>query len=502
MKNSLTKKLFVITLSSFLLLLLTVKVIQSSFFQYFYYEKKIESTEKELRGFKLRYSNYNNDKDNLKSAMMAFENKSNNKIGIFSYASNSAGNLLFIANYENESYTKALFDDIYSEIVSEYPTLISDIIKSGKCHSIVLESKKRDETYIVSLGPMNLITTNDSIAIVISSVKSISEASSVLNDFFLYILGVSMFISIIVAILYSYIIAKPLKQLNKVASKMASLDFSETCVVDREDEIGGLANSLNSLSENLNNALNDLKVKNKKLKDDIDKERNLEKMRKDFVAGVSHELKTPIGIIQGYAEGIKDGLDKNKTNEYLDIIIDESNKMNKLVLNMLELSKLESGSLKPNMEKFNLIRCIRKVLRKWEKEFLNHNLNLIYNNSFDYIYVHADPFQIEQVLENFITNALKYTPENNDVIINLSLINDKVLFSIENKGTNIPNDKLKQIWNYFYRADESRRRKDGSTGLGLAIVKNILELHDSNFAVENTNDGVRFYFDLNVINDN
>lgn len=145
---------------------------------------------------------------------------------------------------------------------------------------------------------------------------------------------------------------------------MSNMDFTVSCDVDREDEIGNLARTLNFLSKNLQNALTDLKQKNQKLEEDIEKERKLENMRKEFVDNVSHELKTPIGIIEGYAEGLKDGIvSGDDALAYLETIISESQKMNALVKNMLELSKLESGTIKPKLESFNINRLISKILK-------------------------------------------------------------------------------------------------------------------------------------------
>jgi signal transduction histidine kinase len=278
---------------------------------------------------------------------------------------------------------------------------------------------------------------------------------------------------------------------------MSSMDFNEKCAVEREDEIGSLAKTLNFLSENLSNALSDLKEKNKKLELDIEKERQLEKLRKDFIAGVSHELKTPIGIIEGYAEGLKDNVVEGEAREiYLDIIIDEAKKMNSLVMDMLELSRLEAGKTKLNINEFDLKELFEKVALKNQVDISNNNLTLIRNFSLNNYSVLGDSFKIEQVLTNFLTNAIKYTNNGEKIIVDIVEKKEHLYFSIENTGAFIPENELSNIWSQFYKIDKARNRSARSTGLGLAIVKNLLTLHNSDFGVMNTKEGVKFYFSL------
>ena len=218
-------------------------------------------------------------------------------------------------------------------------------------------------------------------------------------------------------------------------------------------------------------------------------------MRKDFVDSVSHELKTPIGIIEGYAEGIKDGIVSDQdVLLYLETIIDEAKKMGVLVCNMLELSKLESGTQKPKLEIFNVNRLINKVVKKHSLDAAEKNLTINVNFTTEYSYILADRFQLEQVLTNLITNALKYTPKNNNINISLSEENNSVFkFSITNEGAYIDPEEIPKLFNKFYRMDKSRERSKNSTGLGLCIVKKLLDLHNFPFNLQNNN-GVEFTF--------
>ena len=347
------------------------------------------------------------------------------------------------------------------------------------------------------MSAFSLSSRNDAIIISVSSVEPIEEASSVITEFYIYISIGFVIISIVMSSIYSNLISKPLIIINNVAKKMSNMDFSAQCNEDRNDEIGNLASTLNFLSSNLDYALEDLKNKNKQLEKDIEKERNLEVMRKDFIASVSHELKTPIGIIEGYAEGIKDGIVKDKDAlVYLETIIDESKKMGVLVSNMLELSKLESGVIKPKPEVFNINRLINKLVKKHSPEASEKNLQLLFYENTEYSYVLADIFQMEQVLTNLITNALKYTAEGNKIIISINLCNDNYVISVVNTGTQIANEELDKVFNKFYKVDKSRNRKTNSTGLGLSIVKNLLDLHGFNYSLKNIKNAVKFEFSI------
>lgn len=338
-------------------------------------------------------------------------------------------------------------------------------------------------------------TINETI-FVMSSLQPIGEAIDILKEFYIYALIIIIFLIIILSFIYSKMISKPLIKLNETASKMANLDFTSYCEVKSNDEIGSLSESLNSLSKNLSNTLDELKLANKKLVKDIEKEKNLEKMRKEFISSASHELKTPLGIMKGFAEGIKDGIYEDKKDYYLDVILDEIDKMNNLVFDMLELSKLESKSYKLKKEEFNIDKLVLYVKDKLIYQIEEKNLNININIDKDKIMVCGDKRKIEQVLMNLFSNAIRHSNTNGEITIDINSKDNAVYVCIENRGKHIPEDKIDRIWDRFYRAEQSRDRKSGGTGLGLAIVKNILELHNSKYGVKNTKKGVLFHFTL------
>jgi signal transduction histidine kinase len=220
-------------------------------------------------------------------------------------------------------------------------------------------------------------------------------------------------------------------------------------------------------------------------------------MRKDFVTSVSHDLKTPIGIIIGYAEGLKDGIvTGDDMNTYLETIIDEGYKMNSLVTSMVELSKLDSNDTAITLEPFNLVRLIKAMIKRLSREINKKNLNISFTNTPDYAYINADVLKMEQVIQNLLVNAIKYSPEGEDIYISIEEIKEDYHISIENTGVNIPNHELENVFAKFYRLDKSGDRTKNNFGLGLAIVKRILELHGSQYSIANTERGVLFKFTL------
>ncbi|NLK93699.1 MAG: two-component sensor histidine kinase [Clostridiales bacterium] len=497
MKYNLSKRLFVITLSILLLMMGLTMLFQVLFFQIFYEEKKQDELIKELSTFKDFYS-YQLNTQNYANTLSAFENRTNSKIGIFTLNSDKQYRLKYFTNPYSKEDTEAseALEAYFSEICSN-SNLIDTVVNDDKPSSTVFYNKSSSTKKIGVMSAFSLSSRNDAIIISVSSVEPIEEASSVITEFYIYISIGFVIISIVMSSIYSNLISKPLIIINNVAKKMSNMDFSAQCNEDRNDEIGNLASTLNFLSSNLDYALEDLKNKNKQLEKDIEKERNLEVMRKDFIASVSHELKTPIGIIEGYAEGIKDGIVKDKDAlVYLETIIDESKKMGVLVSNMLELSKLESGVIKPKPEVFNINRLINKLVKKHSPEASEKNLQLLFYENTEYSYVLADIFQMEQVLTNLITNALKYTAEGNKIIISINLCNDNYVISVVNTGTQIANEELDKVFNKFYKVDKSRNRKTNSTGLGLSIVKNLLDLHGFNYSLKNIKNAVKFEFSI------
>ncbi|HDR7313879.1 TPA: HAMP domain-containing protein, partial [Bacillus cytotoxicus] len=330
-----------------------------------------------------------------------------------------------------------------------------------------------------------------------TSLQPVNEAMLVLKDYYVYALIIVFFVIILLSFYYSKIIVKPLIKMNRVTKKMANFDFTEKLPISADDEIGSLSSSINTLSVNLKDRIDRLNIANTKLQQDIERERQLERTRKEFISGVSHELKTPLSVIRSFAEGIKDGVSKD-TTYYTDVILEETENMNRLIVEMLELAKLESGTYKLEMTTFSIGDLIQQVYTKllfsMEEKHLQVEMDIDCS-----IYVKANRNRIEQVVVNLLSNAIRYTPDTKHICIRVIDGEEKVKVEIENNGNPIPDESLQKIWDRFYRLDASRSRHTGGTGLGLSIVKNILELHHANYGVYNIDNGVVFYFDLQKV---
>lgn len=321
-----------------------------------------------------------------------------------------------------------------------------------------------------------------------TSLQPVNEAVGIIKDYYVYIIIATLLLALLAAFYYSRQIARPLLRINRTTRQMADLDFSETIPVTTKDEIGDLSGSINELSERLHSHI-------LQLEQDIEKEKQLEHTRKEFISGVSHELKTPLSVIQSCLAILHDGVASHKREHYFAAMEDEVGRMNLLITDMLELAKYESGTYKMDSGSFYIDTVINRVCAKLTPDFAARQLLL--HTSLIPAEVEGNERRIEQVIVNFLTNALFYTPEHESIFITTSEEKDTIRICIENKGAHIPNEQLEKIWDRFYRGETSRHRSTGGTGLGLAISKKILEMHGVPYGVNNTSDGVMFYFQLN-----
>ncbi len=324
----------------------------------------------------------------------------------------------------------------------------------------------------------------------------IDNSAAVASQFVLIIMSVCLVFALLWCIVFSRRFSRPIEQMNVIARNMAELDFSETVTVDSDDEIGRLAESFNELSRSLDNALSELNERNRVLENEIESERRLDSMRKDFVASVSHELKTPLAIIQGYAEGLESGMaeDEQTRAKYCRIIIDEVRSMHDLVINLLELSRFESGVDRGD-ETFDLTALILNIADKNSSAIQAKNINFSIDVA-EREQITATPMLAEHVIQNFLSNAISHVPEGGEVRIYTEPYKEGRRVCVYNSGSHIDEDKLESIWYSFYRVSASHNRAEGRYGLGLSIVKAIMQSMSGDFGVFNTDDGVVFWAQL------
>jgi len=326
----------------------------------------------------------------------------------------------------------------------------------------------------------------------------IQENASIATRVTTLIAVVAMLLALIYISGYAKRFTKPIIKITETANKMSNLDFSQKCEINSKDEIGILADSINKLSASLDTALTELKTTNEQLVSDIEKERKLEKMRQDFVSSASHELKTPIAIIRGYAEGLKINVSEEDTamQEYCDIIMNEADKMNSLVLSLLEASLYSSGMKTLNKEDFELNEFIKEYMKAAKPIFEEKEINAKFIDPETKLMVFADKSQIERVLSNYISNACSHTKNEKEIIVSVEDSGEKYKVSVYNSGSFIDDKDKDNIFNSFYRADKAHSRKEGRFGLGLSIVKSIMDMHKCECGFTNKENGVEFWFQI------
>lgn len=315
---------------------------------------------------------------------------------------------------------------------------------------------------------------------------------------------IGIIILVISGFIASYISKKftaPIVELNDITDKMARLDFSKKYrTADTDDEINELGKNINTMSDKLERTIKQLRENNHELEKDIEEKSKIDEMRKQFISDVSHELKTPIALIQGYAEGLIENVNSDDESRkfYSEVILDESNKMDTLVKQLLELMKLEYGKREFNNGNFNIVELINEVIRKCKVMIEEKNIQIKLKTQ-DSVIVYADEFYIEQVITNYFTNAIKHAIEvdgRKEIEITIKKNDDKVKISVFNTGENIAEEHIEKIWGRFYKEDNSRNREDGGTGIGLALVKAIMNNYKNKYGVINKKNGVEFYFEL------
>ena len=362
---------------------------------------------------------------------------------------------------------------------------------------------RTDRSYLVSIG---MFSNGRTIFLMSTPVASIWESVDLSNQFLAYVGLIALFVSIVIIYFISRQITSPIMDLAKLSVQMSHLDFEAKYTGKEKDEIGVLGHSMNRLSEKLKETIGELRSANNELQKDIKEKIQIDEMRKEFISNVSHELKTPIALIQGYAEGLSEGMceDKESRDYYCSVIVDEANKMNKMVRQLLDLTALEFGDNSPVMECFDITALIRGVLTSANILIQQKNVKVEFENT-ESVWVWADEFKIEEVVTNYLSNALNHVdvPDGQDedsgdkfIRITIEKKETDVKVTVYNTGKHIPEEDIPKLWTKFFKVDKARTREYGGSGIGLSIVKAIMDSHNKECGVENTDGGVEFWFTL------
>ncbi|HIS32631.1 MAG TPA: HAMP domain-containing protein [Candidatus Limivivens intestinipullorum] len=327
--------------------------------------------------------------------------------------------------------------------------------------------------------------------------ESIRENVRISSQFLLYFSILSILISVLLICWISRKITKPLKELTDLSKRMAELDFSAKYTSGGQNEIGQLGDHFNRMSESLETAVSELKTANNELQKDVEKKAQIDEMRKEFLSNVSHELKTPIALIQGYAEGLKECINDNDESRdfYCEVIMDEASKMNQMVKKLLTLNQLEFGNDTVTMERFDLTALIAGVVQSAGILAQQKGAQILFRET-EPVYAWADEFKVEEVVTNYVSNALNHVDGDKVVDIKIHRNKDTVRVTVFNTGQPIPEEDLDKIWIKFYKVDKARTREYGGSGIGLSIVKAIMESFHQKCGVINYDNGVEFWFEL------
>ena len=353
-------------------------------------------------------------------------------------------------------------------------------------------------TYMLLKGTLD----NGFVAYIRLPMSSITESVQISNKFLYLIACIVIIVGGIVIIYISKQFSSPISEISAIAKKMANLDFSQKYVVKDDDEINELGKNINIMSEKLEGTINQLRSTNIELERDIERKSKIDEMRKSFISDVSHELKTPIALIQGYSEGLLENVntDEESRKFYAEVILDEATKMDKMVRQLIELTKLEYENREFNNRNFNIVELEKEICRSSKVMIEEKGANVEFETA-DVINVYADDFYISQCITNYLTNAIKHVEEvdgEKTIKITNTINNDKARITIFNTGKNIEEENLSRIWNRFFKVDESRYSEDGGSGIGLSIVRAIMNNYGNDFGVENKPNGVEFYFDIDL----
>lgn len=323
--------------------------------------------------------------------------------------------------------------------------------------------------------------------VILKNAEVDSDVSFLLWMFFIIILVLC------VDFLMGYFISKPISKLNQAARRMAELDFSEPCIISTNDEFGELSASLGIMAENLQKSLVNLEAANMQLAKEVEKERRLLAERKELADRISHEMKTPLGVIRAYAEGLQDGTDEAEKQKYSEIIIAETERMSGLISTLLDLSALENGAAQLTPERFDFVEFLEIVAGRLLVDVPDACYELRYELPEQRLEVDTDKARMEQVMDNLIVNAKNHVRRGGILKLSLTEQAGAWRFSIYNQGPVIPEENLSKIWTKFYKERDS---KYNGSGLGLAIVAQILSMQDLEYGAENLEDGVQFFFTL------
>lgn len=504
MKHSIRVKFTMIFTSLMAVALITLWAVNSFFLEGFYTSQKVKVLERAYQ----KLNQYVMEKRE------AGESVSSGLEGLFSEEGeqNDITRLIRILK-EKYNVTLTIVDSVDDDVI--IPNYWDSRFLSEQLHQYILgitrtdtETLREEENYKIEkrfddrsqsfyLQNWGFFDDNRTMFIMSMPIASIHDSVELSNRFLAYV-GLAV---IAAGGMVMYIVTKkvtsPILSLAALSARMSDLDFEAAYTGNAEDEIGVLGRSMNTLSARLKESISELKTANNELQRDIEEKIRIDETRKDFIANVSHELKTPIALIQGYAEGLTEGMaeDPESRDYYCEVIMDEAGKMNRMVKQLLTLTALEFGNDLPVMEQFDIVTLIQGVISSVSILIQQREVTVEFDPSGP-VYVWADEFKIEEVITNYLNNAMNHAKGEKRIQITLEQLGKEVKVTVFNTGAQIPQEDIGKLWTKFYKVDKARTREYGGSGIGLSIVKAIMDSHNKACGVENRENGVAFWFTL------
>ncbi len=487
MKYSIKKQMIAIFIGLLACMVVALLVINMTFLEPYYIQNK-EKSFREMYETLNQVAQDQSYSDEEVSSDVAKQAERNNLS--FLIIDETTGN-----KYTNVYNQEMLFNQLLGYVINQSQQN-AEILESTDAYQMLQAKDPWNETeYLVMWGNFE----DGSQFLMRSPLESMRESAAISNRFLIYIGSVLILAAGALVWYFSKKLTDPIRELANLSDKMANLDFEAKYTSGGKNEIGELGANFNRMSSRLESTISELKKANNSLLKDIEQKEKMEEMRNEFLENVSHELKTPIALIQGYAEGLKDGVndDAESRDFYCDVIMDEAMKMNQMVKNLLTLNQLEFGDEDISFERFDLAALIRGVLQSMEILAQQDDLKIIFRQESP-VYVWADEFKTEQVVRNYVSNAFHHASGDKVIEVKIQKEGKKARTSVFNTGTPIPEEDLKHIWEKFYKVDKAHTREYGGNGIGLSIVKAIMESFHQEYGVKNYDNGVEFWFELDV----
>lgn len=487
MKRSIKRQMMAVYLGLILLVIVMICLINSTYLEPFYIRGRQDNMVTMYEILEKAVGEENISSEEMQEEIKRLCQRNNLQMIV---VTSDGGDIVFSTDMEKRGI-------LYLQLFGYQVGLISgEVLEEEESYAI---SKVNDQFHNGEYIEMYGHLSDDSVFLIQSSLDSIRDSVSLTNRFLIYIGIVVLLSGAVFVWFFAERITKPLQELTKLSKRMADLDFDAKYTSGGTNEIGVLGGNFNRMSERLEETISELKSANNQLQKDIEQKKKIEDKRSEFIGNISHELKTPIALIQGYAEGLKEGIadDPESAEFYCDVIIDESDKMNRMVKNLLTLNQLEFGDDDVEFTRFDIVRLISGVLTSCDILIQQAGAKVDFIAD-EEAFVWADEYKVEQVFRNYLTNAIHHADNEKRIEVRVIPQEDTVRVTVFNSGNPIPEEDIDKIWDKFYKVDKAHTREYGGNGIGLSIVKAIMESLHQNYGVRNFDNGVEFWFELDA----